>query len=301
MPGDRSALGEAGQAALYPLPVLSLEAAESHQLVVIQPSPPWRPVDLRELWRYRELLYFFVWRDVKVRYKQTTLGVLWAVIQPLFAMIIFAFFFGRIAKLPSDGVPYPLFAYAGLLPWTFFANALGSGSMSLMNNSNLITKIYFPRTLIPIAAVVTGLVDFALALLMLVPLLWIWQTALSSMALIGIPVAMTVCLMVAFGLSLWTSALIVRYRDLRHVIPFVVQVWMFATPIVYPLSMVPERYRWIVKLNPIVSVVESFRSSVFGGPIDASGLAISLLVGLVLIVTGSIYFRYLERIFADVI
>lgn len=274
---------------------------DNEKVLVIEPSPAWRPVDFRELWRYRELLYFFVWRDVKVRYKQTALGIAWAVIQPLFAMIIFAFFFGRVAKLPSNGLPYPLFAYAGLLPWTFFANACNNGSTSLISSSNLITKVYFPRTLVPIAAVVTGVVDFLLALVMIVPLLVMWHTAPSPLALVGIPVSMFVCVLVGFGFALWSSALVVRFRDLRHAIPFIVQIWMFATPIVYPLSLVPERYRWVVRLNPIVPVVETFRGSIFGAPIDGSGLAVAAAIAVVLIVTGSMYFRYLERMFADVI
>lgn len=270
-------------------------------LLVIEPSSPWRAIDLREVWRYRELLYFFAWRDVKVRYKQTALGISWAVIQPLFAMFIFAFFFGRVAKLPSEGVPYPLFAYAGLLPWTFFANALNAGSASVINNANLIAKVYFPRILVPLSAVVTGLVDFLFALLMLVPLsLWFGRLP-SLMALVAIPASMFACILVALGLSVWTSALVVRYRDLRHIIPFVVQIWMFATPIIYPLSMVPSRYRWAVILNPLAPIVEAFRAGVFGGRIDVVALSLAAAAGIALIVTGSIYFRHLERIFADVI
>ncbi|HET7434387.1 MAG TPA: ABC transporter permease [Thermoanaerobaculia bacterium] len=269
-------------------------------VLVIEPSPAWRPVDLGEVWRYRELLFFFVWRDVKVRYKQTVLGVAWAVIQPLFAMLIFAFFFGRIARLPSDGMPYPLFTYAGLLPWTFFANAVNAGSQSLIGSAHLVSKVYFPRILVPIAAVSTGLVDFFFALIMLVPLL-VWQDVTPfPRALIGIPVAIAVTYILGFGISCWLSALVVRFRDLRHVIPFVVQIWMFATPIVYPLSLVPEKWRAAVGLNPMVSVVEAFRGSIFGRPLPWSGLLYALIVGVVLIVTGSIYFRRLERSFADV-
>lgn len=274
--------------------------AETESLLVIEPAPAWRPVDLRELWRYRELLYFFVWRDVKVRYKQTVLGVAWAVIQPLFAMIIFAFFFGRVAKLPSDGIPYPLFAYAGLLPWTFFANSVTSGSQSLVGSANLVAKVYFPRILIPIASVSTGLVDFALALLMLAPL-FAWQRRWpSTEALIGIPVTIAITYLLSFGLSALLSALVVRFRDLRHIIPFLVQTWMFATPIVYPLSLVPQRWRWLVSLNPMVAIVESFRGSIFGKPIDWFGLGYATLAALILIAAGTMYFRYLERLFADV-
>lgn len=270
------------------------------EVIVIAPSPAWRPIDLGEVWRYRELLYFFVWRDVKVRYKQTFLGITWAVIQPLFAMIIFAFFFGRVAKLPSDGIPYPLFTYAGLLPWTFFANAVTSGGQSLMGSANLVTKVYFPRILVPIAAVTTGFVDFALALVMLAPLM-LWQKRVPSVhALYGIPLSIAIAFLLSFGMSAWLSALVVRYRDIRHVIPFVVQIWMFATPIVYPLSFIPAKWRFAVSLNPMVPVVESFRGSIFGRPPDANGLLYAFVLSVVLIATGSMYFRRLERVFADV-
>ncbi len=261
----------------------------------------WRSVDLRELWNYRELLYFLVWRDVKVRYKQTLLGVTWAVIQPLFAMLIFAFFFGRIAKLPSDGMPYPLFAYAGLLPWTLFSNAITSGSNSMIASSNLITKVYFPRLLVPIAAVSTSLIDFAFALLMFVPLSLNSHFRPSVNAVIAIPLSTLLVFLTALGLSIWLSALVVRFRDLRHVIPFVIQIWMFATPIVYPLSMVPAKWLPWVKLNPMASLVETFRGGLSGRAVDVTEVAAAAGLAIVAIVSGSIYFRRLERMFADVI
>ncbi len=276
-------------------------ASQPGSVIVIQASPAWRTVDLAEMWRYRELLYFFVWRDVKVRYKQTTLGIAWAVIQPLFAMLILAVIFGFVAGLPSDGVPYSLFAYAGLLPWTFFSNASNAGSMSLIGSAQLVTKVYFPRILIPISAVSTALVDFALASVMLFPLLLLQRVRPSPEAIIGIPLAIAVCLLVTFGLAIWTSALVVRYWDLRHVIPFVLQIWLFATPVIYPLSMVPARWRWVVTLNPIAAVVETFRGSIFGRPLDLVALAWAGFAGVVLIATGSVYFRHMERSFADVI
>lgn len=272
----------------------------SEPVVLIRPSPAWRTVDLREVWRYRELLYFFVWRDVKVRYKQTVLGVSWAVIQPLFAMIIFAFFFGRVAKLPSDGMPYPLFTYAGLLPWTFFSNAVTNGSQSLMGSANLVTKVYFPRILVPIAAVATGFVDFSFALVMLAPLMWWNRTAPAPGAFIIIPITIAITFLFGLGLALWLSALIVRYRDVRHVVPFVVQIWMFATPIVYPLSFIPEKWRAAVSLNPMAPIVEAFRRSLVGHPVDRAGLSYAMIVALILIASGSMYFRRLERLFADV-
>jgi homopolymeric O-antigen transport system permease protein len=273
----------------------------SADVLIIESSSPWRSIDLQEAWRYRELLFFFVWRDVKVRYKQTFLGILWAVLQPLFSMLIFAFVFGRVARLPSDGIPYALFAYAGLLPWTFFTNAVTSGALSLVSSANLVSKIYFPRILIPIAAVATGIVDFAIAALMLIPLLFVYRTVPSPMALGWIPAAVLVALMLGFGLSVWLSALVARYRDLRHAVPFATQLWMFATPIVYPLSMMPARWRWVIALNPMTGVVEAFRRSLFGRPVDAGPLLWALLLALALIVTGSIYFRRTERMVADVL
>jgi len=276
-------------------------SSESSELLVIEPSSPWRAIDLGEAWRYRELLYFFVWRDVKVRYKQTFLGVIWAVLQPLFAMLIFAFFFGRVVRVPSDGIPYALFAYAGLLPWTFFSNATTSGAQSLVGSASLVTKVYFPRILIPVAAVLTGLVDFALAALMLGPLLIVHRTAPAAGALLWIPVTIGIELLLAFGFSIWLSALVARYRDLRHVVPFAVQIWLFATPIIYPLSMVPARWRPFVALNPMVGVVEAFRRSLFGRPVETEPLLWATLFALLLVVSGSIYFRRVERMVADVL
>lgn len=258
-------------------------------------------VDLREIWRYRELLYFFVWRDVKVRYKQTVLGVLWAVLQPLFAMLIFAFVFGRVARLPSDGIPYALFAYAGLLPWNLFAGGVTNGGQSLIGSANLITKVYFPRVIIPIAAVGTGVIDYFLAMLMLGPLFVLYRVVPDAAALLWIPIVTVVVLLLSFGMAIWLSALVARYRDLRHVIPFLVQIWLFATPIVYPLSMVPERWRWVVSLNPMAGPVETFRRSLFGLPVEPLSLLWPALLAIALIVSGSVYFRHTERMVADVL
>jgi len=270
-------------------------------LIVIQRSSAWRGIDFREVWLYREMLYFLVWRDVKVRYKQTTLGITWALIQPLFGMIVLAFVFGRVAKLPSEGIPYPLFAFAGILPWTFFSNAVTNGSMSVVTSGNLLTKVYFPRILVPVAAVMTALVDFFLAAVMLIPLLFHYHFLPAAHLVYGFPLAMAICVAFALGLSIVLSALIVRYRDLRHAVPFVMQIWMFATPIVYSLSVVPLKYRWAMTVNPMAPVIEAFRRSMFGGAIATAGLLWALLVAVVLILGGSIYFRRLERIFADVI
>ena len=275
--------------------------SQSEQVLIIKPSSAWRSVDLRELWKYRELLYFFVWRDVKVRYKQTTLGITWAILQPFLAMVTFTFFFGKIAKLPSDGIPYPLFAYAALLPWNLFSSSVTAGSMSLIAGSNLITKVYFPRIIIPIAAVLTVLVDFLVACVMLIPLMIWWKAMPSSAAFVGVPLSIAVTLIFAMGLTTWLSAMVVRFRDLRHVIPFVVQIWLFATPIVYPLSLVPERFRWLVALNPMVAAVETFRGSLFGKSSHPGALIWSFLAGVILLMTGGVFFRRLERMFADVI
>ena len=286
---------------LYSSAVDTVPPDRSSELLVIERSSPWRMLDLAELWRYRELLYFFVWRDVKVRYKQTALGVTWALLQPLFAMVIFAFVFGRVARLPSDGIPYPLFAYAALLPWTLFSSAVTNGGQSLLGSAHLVTKVYFPRILIPVSAVATCLVDFALASLMLIPLMAIFRTRVSEGALFWIPVAVAVEVVLALGLAVWLSALVARFRDLRHVLPFAVQIWMFATPIVYPLSMFPDRLRWLPALNPMAGVVEAFRGSIFGRPVEAVPLLWSVFLGLVLLLTGSVYFRRTERMVADVL
>jgi lipopolysaccharide transport system permease protein len=270
-------------------------------LLVIEPSSPWRTIDLGEVWRYRELLYFFVWRDVKVRYKQTTLGVVWAILQPLFAMLIFAFVFGRVARFPSDGIPYSLFSYAGLLPWTLFANAVTSGGLSIVGSSHLVSKIYFPRVLTPLAAVSTGAVDFLFAALMLIPLMALHRTVPSAAALLWVPFVLLVEMLLSFGVAIWLSALVANYRDLRHVIPFLVQIWLFATPVVYPLSMMPKKWQWVLALNPMTGVVEAFRRSLFGRPVDAMPLLWAALLAVVLILTGSVYFRRMERVVADVL
>lgn len=269
--------------------------------LVIKPSPPWRTIDLAEVWRYRELLYFFVWRDVKVRYKQTTLGIVWALLQPLTAMIIFAFIFGRVVRVQSDGVPYPLFSYVGLLPWTFFANAFLAGSQSLMTNTHLITKVYFPRILVPVSSVAAVLFDFAVTITLLVPLMLWYRRVPSPAALLWAPLAIFVAVVLALGFSIWVSALVVRFRDIRHVIPFFVQIWLFATPIVYPMSVVPPQWRALVMVNPMAGVVETFRRSLFGQPVPAMPLLWAAVLGVFLILTGSVYFRRIERMVADVV
>ncbi len=274
-------------------------------VTVIRPRNAWVPLDLWEIWRFRELWLFLTWRDIKVRYRQTVLGVLWAVIQPLFAVLIFTLFFGRLAGMPSDGIPYPLFAYAGLLPWLFFANAVTQGSNSLVNSAHLITKVYFPRLLIPASAVGAAAVDFCIAFTLLL-VLYFWHAWRGLIAFPGLNMLLVVPLMVllallALGVGLWMSALNVRYRDIRHAIPFLIQIWMFATPIIYPASLVPERYRWILAINPLAGIIEAFRAVCFGLPMDWLSLAISVVVSGAILIVAAYGFRRMEKGFADVI
>lgn len=270
----------------------------------IRPTPGWRAVELRELWRYRELLYFLVWRDIKVRYKQTALGAAWALIQPLFNMLVFTVLFGRLAGLDrrTGGIPYPVFSMAALVPWTFFANSLSNASNSLVNNANMISKIYFPRLLIPSAAVVSGLVDYLISLCFLGVLIPFYPPAAPTLsAVVMVPLLTLLVTALALGVSLWLSALNVQYRDIRYTVPFLVQLWMFVTPVVYPMSLVPEQYRWLASLNPMAGIVEGFRSSLLGQPWDGLSLAMSVVFSAAVLVSGCFYFRRLERSFADVI
>ncbi len=270
-------------------------------MTVIEGTRGWRALDLRELWRYRELIYFLAWRDVKVRYKQTALGVAWVVLQPLIAVAIFTFVFGNLARIPSDGASYALFAYAGLVPWTYFATATASASGSLVANTNLVSKVYFPRLVIPLAGVAAGFVDLAINLVLLLVLLLVSGVSLTP-AVLFVPLLVAVTVLTALSVSIWLSALDVQYRDVRYAIPFVIQVWMFATPVVYPASLLPERWRVLAGLNPMAGVVEGFRWALLGkteppGPV----MAVSLGVVLVVLVTGLFYFRRMERTFADVV
>jgi homopolymeric O-antigen transport system permease protein len=283
--------------------------AVPRQRIRIQPTPGWRAIDLGEIWRFRELFYFLVWRDLKVRYKQTVLGAAWAVIQPLFSMLVFTLFFGKLANMPSDDIPYPIFSYAALLPWTYFANALSMASNSMVGSANLITKVYFPRLIIPGAAVVAGLVDFAIAfavmVVMMLGYIFAGQCPVPSpAALIAVPLLTLLTSAFALGVSLWLSALNVRYRDIRYVVPFALQLWMFATPIIYPLSVVADKapqFLWIMALNPMTGVVQGFRSALLGTPWDFVSLAFSLLLAAAVLVSGAFYFRRMERTFADIV
>jgi lipopolysaccharide transport system permease protein len=267
----------------------------------IEPTRGWVALRLSEVIAYRELLFFLVWRDLKVRYKQTILGVAWAVLQPLLTMLVFALFFGRLAKVPSDGVPYSLFAYTALVPWTFFATGLTTASNSLVGSANLITKVYFPRLTIPLATVIAGLVDFALAFPLLFGLMayhGVWPTA----NVIWLPAFIALAFATALGVGLWLSALNVQFRDVRHAVPFLTQLWMFATPIAYPSSLLPEKWRALYALNPMVGVVEGFRWALLGTNTRPGVMVgVSALAAVGLLVSGAFFFRRMERTFADVV
>jgi len=271
------------------------------QLVRIRPSRGWVALDLKDLWVYRELLYFLTWRDIKVRYKQTLLGASWAIIQPFFTMLLFTLFFGKLAHIPSDGVPYPIFAYAGLLPWTFFSNAVTNSGNSLVGSSNLITKVYFPRMIIPGAAVGAGLVDFAIAFIILIVLMIYYGVALTSNILM-LPVLVLLLTLLAIGVGMWTSALNVKYRDIRYALPFVIQLWLFASPVIYPASLMPRKWRWVLWLNPLTGIIEGFRSALLGtNPFDWTALGLSAALTLGVLVYAAYTFRRMEKVFADIV
>ena len=269
--------------------------------VTIRPSTGWIPLNFGELWQYRELLVFLIWRDVKVRYKQTALGAAWAVLQPVFSMVVFSLFFGRLAKVPSDGIPYPIFAYCALLPWQLFAYALGESSGSVVANERLITRVYFPRLVIPIAGVLAGLVDFAIAFVVLI-LLMLGYGIVPTATVATLPLFVLLAIATALAVGLWLSALNVQYRDVRYTIGFLIQIWLFLSPVAYPSSLVPARWRPLYGLNPMAGVVEGFRWALVGKtPAPGALLAVSVTVVLLLLVGGLYYFRRMEKSFADVI
>lgn len=277
-------------------------AASSKSAVLrIEPTRGWVSLKLSELWDYRELLYFLTWRDIKVRYKQTVLGASWAVIQPFFTMVIFSLFFGRLAGIPSDGVPYPLFSYAALVPWTFFAFGLAQSSNSLVSGSALLTKIYFPRMALPIASMFAGAVDFALAFIVLIAMMAFYGIA-PTPNILWLPLLIALAFVTALGVGLWLSAMNVQFRDVRHTIPFLTQAWLFATPIAYPSSLLDEKWRVVYAINPMVGVVEGFRWALLGTDTAPGAMVlVSTLTAGVALVSGAFYFRRLERTFADVV
>jgi len=284
-----------------PPPIQESAAPVAGGRVIIEPTIGWGSLNLRELWVHRDLVYFLVWRDIKVRYKQTVLGAGWAILQPLLTMAVFSLFFGKLVRVPSDGAPYALFSYAGLVPWTFVANGLIQASNSLVGNSNLLTKVYFPRLAIPIAAVAAGVIDFAMALLFAFGMMAYYGLA-PTPRIAMLPVFLLLSVAVSLGASLWLAALHVQYRDVRYILPFLLQFWMFATPIAYPSSLLSEPWRTFYGINPMVGVVEGFRWSLLGvatSPLYT--ILVSSVVTAVLLLSGGYYFRRMERTFADIV
>lgn len=293
---------------VYPVPALDAAApappssAPPPPTIRIEATRGWQSLRLAELVEYRELLSFFVWRDVKVRYKQTALGAAWAVLQPFLTMVVFSVFFGRLAKVPSDGVPYPIFSFAALVPWTFFAGALTNTSNSLVGSANLLKKVYFPRLAVPVATVLAGLVDLGVALLMLFGMMAYYGVR-PTVAVLALPALIALAVVAALGVGLWLSAMNVQYRDIKYVVPFLTQFWLFATPVAYPSSLLQNPWRTVYAVNPMVGVVEGFRWALLGGarPAPVAELLASTAAAAVLLVTGAFYFRRMERTFADVV
>ncbi|MCX6698883.1 MAG: ABC transporter permease [Methanomicrobiales archaeon] len=268
--------------------------------IVIRPPRRWVPVDFNELWEYRELLYFFTWRDVKLRYKQTGLGIAWAIIQPLFLMVVFSLFFGGLAKIPSDGIPYPLFSLAALLPWTLFAEGMTRSTISMVSNAGIMTKVYFPRLIMPVASIMSPLVDFCVAFGILI-LMMAYYGFVPTINIIFLPLLVIFAMMTSLAVGLWLSALNVKYRDFQYTVPFLIQIWLFASPVVYPASMVPEQFRFLYALNPMSGVIEGFRWALLGTNPPSTMIFISLVVVIVLLVSGVFYFRRMEQYFADIV
>jgi len=288
----RANLPEAGSSVTSDLP--------AKPIVTIESGRGWTGLDLRDLWAHRDLFYFLVWRDVKVRYKQTALGVAWAVLQPLLTMLIFTIIFGRLAGVPSDGEPYPIFVYAGLLPWNFFNQAVTTSSNSLVGNAALITKVYFPRLVIPGAAVGAGLVDFAISAVILFVMAFYYGVTFGAGILMLIPLALLTTLFAA-GVGMWMSALNVKYRDVRYALPFVLQIWMYVTPIIYPVTFIPARWRWLIALNPLSGIIQGFRSAIFGRPFEWNVIGLSTGVTIIVLIYAAFEFRRMEKEFADII
>jgi len=267
----------------------------------IEPSKGWISLGLRDLWQYRELLFFLAWRDIKVRYKQTALGAAWAIIQPLFTMLVFTLFFGRLAKVPSDGIPYPLFSYTALLPWQLFAYALTESSNSVVANERLITKVYFPRLVVPLASILTGLVDFVIAFTLVIGMM-VWYGVRPTWAILTLPLFVIFTMLTALGVGLWLSALNVQYRDVRYTLTFIVQFWLIASPVAYSSTLVPARWRPFYGLNPMAGVIEGFRWALLGKAQAPGGILwVSVVVVAVVLVGGLYYYRRMEKTFADVV
>lgn len=282
---------------------------QREEVLILRPSRGWIALNLHELWRYRELIYFLIWRDIKVRYKQTVLGAAWAIIQPFFTMVVFTIFFGKLAKVPSDNVPYPIFSYTALLPWGLFTKALSDAGRSLVSHRAMITKVYFPRLAIPVASVVSGVVDFAIAFIVLLGMMAYYNMSPSggyhislSSAALTTPLFLLLALITALGVGLWLSALNVLYRDINYIIPFLTQFWLFITPIAYPSSMIPQKWQLLYALNPMTGVVEGFRWALLGTETAPGAmLAVSSCIATAILISGLYYFRRMERTFADMV
>lgn len=300
------------QTAPQTIPVTAAISAENSQptgtsfrlpeepLVVIQPSSKWNLINLKDIWAYRELLFFLTWRDVKVRYKQTLLGAAWAILQPLFMMIIFTIFFGRLAGVDSAGIPYPVFALAGLVPWTFFSNTITASGNSLVGSAHLVTKVYFPRLIVPAAAMLAGLVDFVLAFVLLIILMLYYRVSL-TMQVFFLPVLVLLTALFGLGVGTWMSALNVKYRDVRFALPFLIQLWLFLSSVILPSSSVPEKWRWILLLNPMSGIIEGYRAALFGLPFDWLALGVAAFLTLLMLFYAVYSFGKAERTFADII
>jgi lipopolysaccharide transport system permease protein len=273
----------------------------NQEVVVIQPTHGWRHINFAEIWRYRELLYFLSWRDIKVRYKQTVFGAAWAIMQPFFTMVVFSLFFGRLAKIPSDGIPYPIFSYAALVLWTFFANGLIQSTNSLVLNANLIRKVYFPRILLPVSVVISGIVDFILAFIVLLGMMLFYGVAPTA-NVIWLPFFLFLALITSLGIGIWFTAMNVQFRDVSYVVPFLTQVWLFITPIAYPSSLLSEPWRTLYGLNPMAGVIEGFRWALLGiNTAPRPIILVSTVVSIGILISGIFYFRRMEKNFADVI
>jgi len=295
----QATLGET-VSSLPPTPLEKPSIVSDEPIVVIEPTKSWVAIGLRDLWAYRELLYFLMWRDLKVRYKQTTLGIVWVVLQPLLTTLVFTIFLGKLARVPSDGIPYPLFVYAAMLPWTFFSSAVTNCSISLVGNANLITKIYFPRLLMPAAAVAARTVDFGIAFIILIGLM-IYYGAVITTTLLLLPLLVVLVVLLTLGFGIWVAGLNVKYRDVGVMLPVGLQLWMFTSPVVYPSSLVPPKYQWLYHLNPMAGILDGFRSSLFGREINWRALAVSTVFTFALLVYSAYAFRRMEKSFADVV
>lgn len=276
----------------------SMGLKDNVPVTIIKPSKGWMPIDLHELWEFRDLLYFFTWRDLKVRYKQTVLGFMWAIAQPFFTMLVFTLFFGSLVKIPSEGVPYPIFAYTALLPWILFADSMNRSTNSIVANAGIIQKVYFPRLLLPISGILSPLVDFCIAFVILIAMM-IYYGIMPTINTILLPLFLLLALATSLGVGLWLSALNAKFRDIQYLVPFATQLWMFSSPVVYSATMIPESYQWIYGLNPMAGVIEGFRWALLGTSAPSTMIFISAMISIVVLITGAFYFNRMEKTLAD--